>query len=180
MAKNMERLNLLSESSSKSGTSGRPQAGRPNDSRADRWASYGSRAKSVEFGTPSNDRVKTASHTAWGSLINRSLHGGIAGLFGGGGVLSAIGGLRNVISSALHLFGSQKKTPPPLSLFKLPDSQAETIYTNTRSASPQSQNTIYSPATAQPTAVYHNAEIAQAVKQALLTSNSLSDVISEL
>jgi hypothetical protein len=69
----------------------------------------------------------------------------------------------------VNLFGGGgKSAPPPLVQFQLPDSQSQTIYisSNTRSNTEPAQ--------------YQSAQIADAVKKALLNSSSLNDVIAEI
>jgi hypothetical protein len=100
-------------------------------------------------------------------------------LGGGAGSFAAIGGLGGIISGLVGLFGSHKKTPPPLTLFRLPDAQNETVYTSSHTANVVPQSGIYTSQHTDSTQ-YHSAQIAQAVKHALLNSSSLNDVISEI
>ncbi|HLH01676.1 MAG TPA: hypothetical protein VKX25_02820 [Bryobacteraceae bacterium] len=183
MAKRNERVDLLS-----SGTGGNTnsrkttRAGSQNELRSEPWSSRGSRTTAIKFGSPSDNRTTTSSTSNnWGRLLSQAARGGISSVFGGGGgILGAIGGLGGILSGIFSLFGSGKKSPPPLSLFQLPSSQAQTVYLAPHAQSGPAPSHIYGTSAAQPTLQYHSAEVAQAVKQALLTSSSLNDVIAEL
>jgi hypothetical protein len=154
----------------------------------------------IQFGRPSSNTTPTSSSSgsAWKSLLSQTASGGLASVLSGG--LSSITGLGGLISDITSLFGgSSKAAPPPLALFSLPDSIQQTAYVSSKGTSVYSgdvveQNTkssgssaIYTSSgvvsqTAQSAAAapLNSAAIAQAVKSALLTSNTLGDVIAEL
>ena len=94
--------------------------------------------------------------------------------------MGTLGGLGGIVSHIVSLFGSKSKTPPPLSLFRLPDSQAQALSLGSNGNAGDANGAMYKTPPQQPSLQYHSAEIAQAVKQALLTSSSLNDVIAEL
>jgi hypothetical protein len=135
---------------------------------------------------------------AWRTLLSNTLAGGASNALGNG--LSAIGGLGGLISDIAGLFGEQPKaTPPPLSLFALPSSIQATVYIGPRADRPNPSRTNEQNALVQNTestdtskilpnntprtplaTTTDSAAIAQAVKHALLSSNTLGDVIAEL
>ena len=120
--------------------------------------------KGIQFGSPSNTGTKSSSSggagSQWTNLI-KTASGGVASLVGGGFLESGIG---SIISGLTSLFGGGGKTEMPLTRFALPDSQQQTLYVNSGFQGP----------------VYKQADITQAVKNALLTSSSLNDVIAEI
>ncbi len=123
--------------------------------------------KGIQFGSPSSAGTKPSSTGAgneWSSLI-KTASGGAASLVGGGFLES---GISSLISGLASLFGGGGKSEAPPVRFTLPDSQQQTVYVR----SPQG--------TALQGPVYKQADIAQAVKNALLTSSSLNDVIAEI
>ncbi|MGA8026578.1 MAG: hypothetical protein WB992_05490 [Bryobacteraceae bacterium] len=147
-------------------------------------------AKSIKFGNPSSTRT-AASQTgsALSNLLTQTASGGISSVLGG--ELSSIGGLGSLLSGILGLFGSGgKKTLPALVEFQLPASQDQTAYVNTNGntnsqggavgaggvTAPVPSNSASSTQAPQ----LQSAQIAQAVKIALLNSSSLNDVIAEI
>jgi hypothetical protein len=137
----------------------------------------------VEFGSPSDNRTSAAQGTSeWLHLLKATTSGGLASAFGGG-VLSAIGGLGGLVSGVSRLFKGEKKTPAPLTLFHLPDSQNQSLSFGTGAPRSASANPAYRVAARvashpnqPPPYQYQSAQIAQAVKH----SSSLNDVIAEL
>jgi hypothetical protein len=153
--------------------------------------------RGIQFGSPSSTRSTPAStQSGWSKLLTQAGSGGVASLLGNG---LGVGGLGSLISGIFHLFGggSSKPLVPALVRFQLPASQTETAYIGSQShtvfqgmASMQSIRSttqpIYAPAGTQKstspssTVTYDTAAITQAVKQALLNSSSLNDVIAEI
>ncbi|MBV9157703.1 MAG: hypothetical protein JO097_15675 [Acidobacteriaceae bacterium] len=175
-----------------------PKLGSPGDSKA---SSIGAKdmPTSINFGRPSGRSTSSSqSGSGWTNLLKESASGGVSGALGGG--LESIGGLGFLVSGLLNLFGggNGKKTPPPLIDFQLPASQEQTMYLSSRGnvayqgAAEETPNPstgytgIYtSPARTTPPSTVQvsqnrNAEIVQAVKNALLNSSSLNDVIAEI
>lgn len=151
----------------------------------------------INFGKPSSSgSSSTTSGSAWTGLLKQTASGGAASLLGGG--FGSIFGLGGVISGIASLFGGGKSTPPPLVQFTLPTSQLETAYVSTKSAatyhgapttaqkSPTVTGGSHSGGATKPSnpppqsPAYQNAQIVQAVKNALLNSSSLNDVIAEI
>jgi hypothetical protein len=147
-------------------------------------------AKIINFGSPSSRRTTSSQTTSeWANLLKQTASGGLSSALGGG-VLSAIGGLGGLVSSFAGLFSTRKKTEAPLTLFSLPDSQSETVFA-TSTQTPTTPETarsagIYASSSSSSHVVYgqspatQTAQIAEAVKQALLNSSSLNDVIAEI
>ena len=146
----------------------------------------------LSFGKPSSSSTSTSSGISWGNLLSQSASSGVASAFTGGG-LGSIGGLGGLISGIANLFGgSSSSTPPPLTLFTLPNSINQTFDVNSSTTSAQpgasaSNSPVYTtPGVVNNTshavsvATMNTAGVAQAVKNALLTSSSLGDVIAEI
>lgn len=140
----------------------------------------------INFGSPSSNRTSTAkSGSEWTNLLTQTASGGVTSAFGG---LGSVAGLGGIIAGIASLFGGGgKSTPPPLVQFQLPESQNQTVYVSANSA--KTGGSLYtSTATSQTTSSttggqtlqYQSTQIAQAVKTALLNSNSLGDVIAEI
>ena len=152
----------------------------------------------IQFGRPSS--TKSAATTSSNELLNllkQTASGGIASALGGG--LGSIAGLGGIVSGIMSLFGGHKSTPPPLVEFQLPETSSETIYVSSKG------NTTYQGADVEQSSIsstgtgiyssgtstsqtssssqalqYQSSQIAQAVKNALLNSSSLNDVIAEI
>ncbi len=147
---------------------------------------------SIKFGSPSSNKTATTGGSSeWATLLKQTASGGVASALGGG-LTSALGGLGGLVSSVAGLFGLVKKTEAPLTLFQLPDSQNQTISIGSKvagtSQSAGSLSGVYraSSSVASSEAAHsqiyqnQNAQVTQAVKQALLNSSSLNDVIAEI
>lgn len=150
---------------------------------------------SIQFGSPSSTRTtsSTTTGTGWSKLLTQTASGGLASALGGG--LGSIGGLGSLVSGIVGLFsGGSKSSLPALERFQLSASQAETVYVSSKTISGQdaamSQTTskngggIYGSGGGQTSKAsnpsYDAGQIAQAVKQALLNSSSLNDIIAEI
>ena len=141
-------------------------------------------AAPISFGKPSksgSSRSPTSS-SALTNLLSSSGSGSISKLVGSG-LLSF--GMSSLFSSISDLFGGSKTAPPPLQKFSLPGSQHETLYSTSdgasktnfqNSSSSQGSSGIYTSSNDTAT----QAAIVNAVKNALLTSSSLNDIIGEL
>jgi hypothetical protein len=87
------------------------------------------------------------------------------------------GGIASLFSGLASLFGSGKTAPPALAAYQLPTSQDQTISTGSTVATPG----VYGgPLASTPFSSQSSGQVVQAVKQALLNSSSLNDVIAEL
>ena len=146
----------------------------------------------LRFGGSSNSATTSSgSGSQWTNLLKQTGMGGVSSAFGGG--LKDIGGIASIVSGFISLFGESKSTPPPLVHFEAPASRNQIAFVGpaTRaaqwsesgtSAHSASSGGVY--ASGQEASVhslqYQSAQIAQAVKHALLNSSSLSDVIAEI
>ena len=142
-------------------------------------------------GSSSSATTSSTSGSQLSNLLKQTARGGISNALGGG--LKDIGGIASIVSGFIGLFGGGKSTPPPLVHFEAPSSQNQTAFvgSSTRpanwsesatSAEGASSKGIYASGT-EPNVQslqYQSAQIAQAVKQALLNSSSLNDVIAEI
>jgi hypothetical protein len=141
---------------------------------------------SIQFGRPSttNTSSSTQGGSTWKSLLSNAMSGGASGALG------SFGGVGSLISGLAGLFGGSSKAQlPPLTLFSLPSSQQQTSYVQADAINAAASNSgpVYTStsvksgnAPSSTTNVVDTGAIAAAVKNALLTSNSLSDVIAEL
>jgi hypothetical protein len=155
--------------------------------------------KSIQFGSLSNAGTKSQSSTSagneWKNLL-KTASGGVSSVIGGGFLES---GVSSLISGLTSLFNEDDaKSETPLVRFALPESQQQTMYmtseglsgvassegisaTASNTVSPQNAKTggVYQ-GTPPQGPLYRQSEIVQAVKNALLTSCSLNDVIAEI
>lgn len=156
------------------------------------------KSASIKFGSPSSrTNPVQQSGSEWTNLLKQTASGGIASALSGG--LGGIGGLGLLISGIVGFFSGGKRTPPPLVEFQLPASVDQTVYlsrgrssvyqgnvTETANAS-NANGGIYTGGTQKSESgasgqslQYQSAQIAAAVKNALLNSSSLNDVIAEI
>jgi hypothetical protein len=183
MAKQNDLTQLLAKiarqsSRSQSSRSGSTRLPAIRESRSDTWGNT-AKAHAIQFGRPSTSRSTTStSSNGWDHLLSQGARSGLSSLFGGS-ILQGVGGLGGIVSGLFGLFGTKKKSPPPLTLFSLPSTHNEYVSFSSGGTAQASKGPIYT-ATHANTLQYHSAEIAQAVKHALLTSSSLNDVIAEL
>jgi hypothetical protein len=129
----------------------------------------------INFGKASRAATRNPqSSSTWSKLLSASTSGGLAGTLSG--VAGFSGGISSIISGLTSLFGGGKTAPPALVAYQLPTSQQETISTGSSASTPG----VYGgPASTTPFA-NQSGQTVQAVKQALLNSSSLNDVIAEL
>lgn len=139
----------------------------------------------IKFGSPSSGRSSTSQSSGgeWGNLLKQTASGGVASVFSGG--LGSIAGLGGLISGIASLFGGGggNSALPPLVDFQLPVSQTQTVYVSSSGASTHEGSPTLPTNNSGPTGSpfqYQSTQIAQAVKNALLNSSSLNDVIAEI
>ena len=187
--------NLIVPLSSGGSSSKASALGRLSDIRASGINGAGE-AKAIQFGSPSSTKSSpTTTGSEWSKLLNQVASGGAASALGNG---LGIGGIGSLISGIFNLFGGgSKQALPALVRFQLPASQTETAYIGSQSrlvlqgaASQQSTKSssqpIYGPSGSKKSSIassavtYDATAITQAVKQALLNSSSLNDVIAEI
>ena len=132
--------------------------------------------QAINFGRASRAATKNPqSSSAFSRLLSSSTSNG--GL--GGTISQAVGlggGIGSLISGLSSLFGGGKTAPPPLPAYQLPTSQSQTITTGSTVAAVG----VYGGPSMPTTFGNQEGQIVQSVKQALLNSSSLNDVIAEL
>ena len=134
-------------------------------------------ARPIQFGSPSSSSI-TSSQGSGGLLSNLLSSGSssvVSGLIGGG-LFGFLG--KSLVAGLGGLFAPSKQEFEPLSRFSLPESQniavdvaQSRIFDRPAAAARLNVSRGYSD---------RNTEILRTVKQALLTSNQLNDIISEL
>jgi hypothetical protein len=142
-------------------------------------------------GSSSSATTSSGTGSQWTNLLKETARGRVSGALGDG--LKDIGGIASIVSGFISLFGGGKSTPPPLVHFEAPALRNQIAFVGSAagpaqwsesgtSAHSASSGGIY--ASGQEASVqslqYQSAQIAQAVKHALLNSSSLSDVIAEI
>jgi hypothetical protein len=142
-------------------------------------------SSSINFGKPSDRKALISSPGTgmdWGGLAKQVVSGGAASLFNASSAVG-LGGLGSLISGITSLFGGgEKKAPPPLQLFQLPDAVNQTVHLQGGSPAGSSGSAVHVHVQAIDTQSFLNRsnDIARAVKTAMLNSHSLNDVVSEL
>lgn len=154
------------------------------------------KVQSISFGKPSSSGSSVSSSSggsSWESLLSNTLSGGASGLLGNG--ISGFSGIGGLVSDIAGLFGgSSKPAVQPLTLFSLPDQQEITSYVNgtnatslqgTAASGQAASSGIYSSSQVSKSVtrakpVVDGTAVVQAVKNALLTSSTLADVITEI
>jgi hypothetical protein len=136
----------------------------------------------INFGMPSDRKalLPTAdTGVDWGGLAKQVASGGVSSFFNSGSATAALGGLGSLISGITSLFSGEKKAPPPLQLFELPDAVNQTVHLQGGMSAAPAVN-VHVQAMDTQSFVNRSNDIARAVKTAMLNSHSLNDVVSEL
>lgn len=136
----------------------------------------------INFGMPSDRKALIPSADTgidWGGLAKQVASGGVSSFFNSGSATAALGGLGSLISGITSLFGGEKKAPPPLQLFELPDAMNQTVHLQNGSSTGPAVH-VHVQAMDTQSFVNRSSDIARAVKTAMLNSHSLNDVVSEL
>jgi hypothetical protein len=150
----------------------------------------------LRFGSHSSRTTGTSSSGfKWSSILEQAGSGGLASAFGGGGGL--LGGFGSLLSGLASLFGvGSNRTAPALVQFQLPTVQNQVISLGGMGGgftSGESRPAAYTPggiyglqgqqgsgSVRFPANQHQKTQIIQTVKQALLNSSSLNDVIAEI
>ena len=132
-------------------------------------------AQPINFGKASRAATRNSqAGSTWSNLLSSTTSGGLVGTLSG--VAGFSGGISSLISGLTGLLGGGKTAPPALVAYQLPIAQQQTISTGSSVSTPG----VYGgPPSTSPFAT-HGGQIVQTVKQALLNSSSLNDVITEL
>jgi hypothetical protein len=129
----------------------------------------------INFGNASRAATRNPqTSSTWSKLLSSTTSGGLANTLSG--VAGFSGGISSLISGLTNLFGGARTAPPALVAYQLPTSQQQTISTGSSVTTPG----VYGgPASTNPFQS-QGGQIVQTVKQALLNSSSLNDVIAGL
>jgi len=130
----------------------------------------------VSFGRPPQSSTKSSqSGSQWSNLLTQTTSSGLAGAFSSAAGFG--GGIGSIISGFASLFGGGgKSAPPALVEYQMPASQQQLV---TIGSPTQAAGNYAGPQPASPFE-QTSAHIVQAVKQALLNSSSLNDIIAEI
>lgn len=150
----------------------------------------GSRVQALNFGSLHTKVTGGSNSSPWQDLLTSALSGGATSSIGGG-ILSS--GAFGLVGKLLSLFGGSKSTPAAPTPFVMPASQQTTLNVGPSSASSsvslgvsahlsvsQSGPVYQQSASVTQDQATQSAQVVQVVRQALLTSSSLNDVISEI
>lgn len=134
-------------------------------------------ARSIQFGSPSSSgtTARQGSNGLLSGLLKSNSSSAISGLIGGG-LFGFLG--KSLVSGLGDLFGSSTSELDPLVRFELPESQNSTV--DVGANRPSGQTTATPQVVAGRSYSDRNALIIRTVKQALLTSSQLNDIISEI
>jgi hypothetical protein len=136
----------------------------------------------IKFGMPSDRKAlvpESKTGADWSGLAKQVVSGGVSSLLGSSSSTALFGGLGSLISGITSLFGGEKKAPPALQLFKLPEAVNQTVHLQSASSGSPAVN-VHAQTMDTPSFVNRSNDIARAVKTAMLNSHSLNDVIAEL
>jgi len=150
----------------------------------------GTVVQALSFGKFHSTAIAAGSGSQWGNLLGAASSGGASSLLSGG-ILSS--GALGFVGKLLSLFGGSKSAPPAPTPFVMPASQQQSLNVGTTGAASSVTLGVQSSVNAGTStgAVYQinstpndqagqSAQVVNIVKQALLTSSSLNDVISEI
>jgi hypothetical protein len=133
-------------------------------------------SKPINLGKASRAATTAPQSTSpWSSLLSGAtsssgLASTLSGATGFGGVIGSL------VSGLTSLFGGAKTAPPALVAYQLPTAQEQTVSTGSSVSTPG----VYGGPSASSPFESQTGQIVQSVKQALLNSSSLNDVIAEL
>jgi hypothetical protein len=189
LKKNNNKLPLVNQVASSSDNTAKTAIPNNHSARLLSSLTSGPAARGLNFGSMHTKPGGSSSSpgSQWTNLLN-SASGGASSILGGG--LFLIGGL-GFIGKLFNLFGGAKTPPVAPTQFQSPVSQHASLNITTpgtvssissgahpvNSSSGGAYEQIGSPTANHAT---QSAQVIQIVKQALLTSSSLNDVISEL
>lgn len=184
MAKKSSDLSLLKALSRAQGNGGvqglRDSMSRVSRSQEGLGSASGRASSPIQFGKPTTSSSSSSKSTGseWTTLLKQTASQGLISAIGGIGG-GELGGLGSLVSAFAHLFGGQSKTPMTYQAFSLPASTDTTAYVGSHGTTVYGGNAEVVSSGSQWTQD-HSAQIAQAVKTALLHSSSLNDVIAEI
>jgi hypothetical protein len=131
--------------------------------------------KPLKFGNASRAATKSPqSTTSWSSVLSSASSGGLVGNLSAAAGFG--GGIGSLISGLTSLFGGGKTAPPALTAYQLPTSQEQNVSTGSTVSTPG----VYGGPPMATASDSGSAQIVQSVRNALLNSSSLNDVIAEL
>jgi len=189
-ATGIPKLPSLGSGSTSSGNLPKPSAPKNASGQTLSVPKAGTVAQALNFGKFHTTATASASGSQWGNLLGAATSGGASSLISGG-ILSS--GALGFVGKLLSLFGGSKSAPAAPTPFVMPASQQETLNvgssTGSSSVSLGVQSSVNAGGANGPAYQVNStpndhatqsAQVVSIVKQALLTSSSLNDVISEI
>ena len=184
------KLPGLASGSISGGNLPKPSIARDPSGQAQNVSKAGTVVQALNFGSLHTKVTGSGGGSTFGTLLNAASSGGASSLISGG--ILSVGGL-GFIGKLLGLFGGSKSTPAAPTPFVMPASQVQTLNigssSNSSSVALGVQSSVNGSSQSGPAYQVNSspndhaaqsAQVVQIVKQALLTSSSLNDVVSEI
>ena len=184
------KLPGLASGSISGGNLPKPSIARDPSGQAQNVSKAGTVVQALNFGSLHTKVTGSGGGSTFGTLLNAASSGGASSLISGG--ILSVGGL-GFIGKLLGLFGGSKSTPAASTPFVMPASQVQTLNigssSNSSSVALGVQSSVNGSSQSGPAYQVNSspndhaaqsAQVVQIVKQALLTSSSLNDVVSEI
>jgi len=148
----------------------------PQDSSVSKIGGFNNgRAQPINFGNASRAATRNPqTSSTWSKLLSSTTSGGLANTLSGAAGFS--GGISSIIAGLTNLFGGGKTAPPALVAYQLPTSRQQTISIGSSVSTPG----VYGGPESTTPFQNQGGQIIQTIKQALLNSSSLNDVITGL
>jgi hypothetical protein len=184
------KLPSLANGSTSGSNLPKPSIAKDSSGNAQTVSNAGTVVQALNFGSLHTKATGSGSSSTFGTLLNAASSGGASSLISGG--ILSVGGL-GFIGKLLGLFGGSKSTPAAPTPFVMPASQVQTLNigsgSNSSSVALGVQSSVNAGGQSGPAYQVNStpndhaaqsAQVVQIVKQALLTSSSLNDVVSEI
>ena len=184
------KLPSLASGSTSGGNLPKPSITKDSSGNAQTASKAGTVVQALNFGSLHTKVTGSGGGSTFGTLLNAASSGGASSLISGG--ILSVGGL-GFIGKLLGLFGGSRSTTAAPTPFVMPASQVQTLNigssVNSSSVALGVQSSVNAGGQSGPAYQVNStpndhaaqsAQVVQIVRQALLTSSSLNDVISEI